>query len=425
METNLTPSGFPEYSLRRAIVHVGLPAFTAALLLGLVLAVSCNGNGGGGVFEVCGNGVVEGAEQCDDGNVLPCDGCSDTCMIESGYICGDGILNAACGEQCDDGNTVPGDGCDENCMSEGCGNGVLDAGEECDDGNVLPCDGCSDTCTIETGYTCGDGTVNASCGEECDDGNVLSCDGCSDTCMIESGYICGDGILNAACGEQCDDGNTIKCDGCSSDCAIEVGYVCGDGVLNASCGEECDDGNTLPGDGCDASCQIEQLSIAGEYDLSIDPVLDTCGFGTTPTTSPMEVIELTQSQVTVNIPIGGAGGECNRENFTRQGNTVTRSESSSQQIGACTVQVDVTTSLTFFGDDTVTGFETNELTALGGDCSGLALPCAVELTVSGSRCSGCFDCVMPSFAAARAGLGSLAAGTGATLDAMRRSIGAD
>jgi cysteine-rich repeat protein len=31
----------------------------------------------------CGNGVIEGAEQCDDGNFASGDGCSDTCQIES------------------------------------------------------------------------------------------------------------------------------------------------------------------------------------------------------------------------------------------------------------------------------------------------------------------------------------------------------
>jgi cysteine-rich repeat protein len=49
----------------------------------------------------CGDGVVCGTEQCDDGNTTNCDGCSSTCTTESGLRCGDGIVNAACGEQCD------------------------------------------------------------------------------------------------------------------------------------------------------------------------------------------------------------------------------------------------------------------------------------------------------------------------------------
>lgn len=36
---------------------------------------------------VCGNGTIEGAEACDDGNADAGDGCSDTCTIEAGWSC--------------------------------------------------------------------------------------------------------------------------------------------------------------------------------------------------------------------------------------------------------------------------------------------------------------------------------------------------
>ena len=49
----------------------------------------------------CGDGVRCGAEECDDGNTTSCDGCSGTCTKEEGAVCGDGIVNAACGEECD------------------------------------------------------------------------------------------------------------------------------------------------------------------------------------------------------------------------------------------------------------------------------------------------------------------------------------
>jgi cysteine-rich repeat protein len=32
---------------------------------------------------VCGNGVIEGGEQCDDGNTANADGCSDVCQVET------------------------------------------------------------------------------------------------------------------------------------------------------------------------------------------------------------------------------------------------------------------------------------------------------------------------------------------------------
>ena len=39
------------------------------------------------VTIVCGNGIVQTGEQCDDGNLINGDGCSSVCMIE-GMLCG-------------------------------------------------------------------------------------------------------------------------------------------------------------------------------------------------------------------------------------------------------------------------------------------------------------------------------------------------
>ena len=64
---------------------------------------------------ICGNGIIEGSEQCDDGNNISGDGCSAACIIE---FCGDGILQAGLGEQCDDGNNINGDGCSAACLLE-------------------------------------------------------------------------------------------------------------------------------------------------------------------------------------------------------------------------------------------------------------------------------------------------------------------
>ncbi len=100
---------------------------------------------------VCGNGIVEAGEQCDDGNTVNGDGCSSTCQLENPpAVCGNGILEA--GEQCDDGNTVNGDGCSSTCQIETpppvCGNGIVEAGEQCDEGaaNGQPGSDCSATC---------------------------------------------------------------------------------------------------------------------------------------------------------------------------------------------------------------------------------------------------------------------------------------
>jgi len=88
------------------------------------------GNAYGGLACVtpCGNGVIEGTEQCDDGvnNNVPCTPlygssciyCSGTCTNVTliGEYCGDSIINGA--EQCDDNNTISGDGCSSTCTTE-------------------------------------------------------------------------------------------------------------------------------------------------------------------------------------------------------------------------------------------------------------------------------------------------------------------
>ncbi|MBA3541466.1 MAG: DUF4215 domain-containing protein [Deltaproteobacteria bacterium] len=65
-------------------------------------------------------------------------------------VCGDGLLDVI--EDCDDGNSVDGDGCTMTCQHEceyTCGNGTQEPGEECDDGNAANGDGCSVACTVE------------------------------------------------------------------------------------------------------------------------------------------------------------------------------------------------------------------------------------------------------------------------------------
>ncbi len=64
--------------------------------------------------DLCGNGILDLNEICDDGNKLDCDGCrSDCSAVETG--CGDGFV---CGtEECDDGNNIDYDGCSALCIS--------------------------------------------------------------------------------------------------------------------------------------------------------------------------------------------------------------------------------------------------------------------------------------------------------------------
>ena len=63
----------------------------------------------------CGDGIVSGSEQCDDGvNDGDYGECGAGCLL--GAYCGDGLLQGR--EACDDHNRVSGDGCSSSCQDE-------------------------------------------------------------------------------------------------------------------------------------------------------------------------------------------------------------------------------------------------------------------------------------------------------------------
>ncbi len=216
----------------------------------------------------CGDGVVDGGEDCDDGNIADNDGCRSDCTLAS---CGDGAVHVGV-EGCDDGNMNDGDGCRNNCQVAKCGDGVVQVGVEgCDDGNQNDADGCGNGCQVGS---CGDGKVQV--GEACDDGNANNFDACLNACTAAKcgdGVVyggveqcdtggpsqqcnanctiskCGDGVVNGAAGEDCDTG--AQSGSCDADCSK---VVCGDGIKNQQAGEQCDDGNVNDGDGCSPAC---------------------------------------------------------------------------------------------------------------------------------------------------------------------------
>lgn len=80
------------------------------------------------VATQCGDGTVNGAEECDDMNAAMGDGCFN-CVVEPLFTCsgmpsvctgtcGNGTVDYAALEQCDDGNTAAGDRCDLSCALE-------------------------------------------------------------------------------------------------------------------------------------------------------------------------------------------------------------------------------------------------------------------------------------------------------------------
>lgn len=282
----------------------------------------------GGEDAVCGNGLLEIGELCDDGGKKDGDGCSKDCLdVDEDYLCldegepcvrvvtcGNGVLEGT--EACDDGDDDGGDGCSDDCseVEEGytcpkpgaecvlepvCGNGMRERGEACDDAQATPTDGdgCDAQCQLEDGFFCppGQACVPLACGdgnrtpdEACDDGDETDGDGCSATCTVESGWycstsgckaICGDGVILGT--EACDDQNKVSGDGCSAACKIEPFFTCDD-LEPTTCITDiaCGDGNRDPGEICDptapdgADCDADCQG----FDTALpDPI---CGDGT-------------------------------------------------------------------------------------------------------------------------------------------------
>ncbi len=97
--------------------------------------------------DPCGDGFLDPDEDCDDGNIIDCDGCSDECVEE---FCGDGKTCPDLEEECDDGNNINGDGCNADCTLPFCGNDIIDAGEECDGADDINCPGsCLSNCICQ------------------------------------------------------------------------------------------------------------------------------------------------------------------------------------------------------------------------------------------------------------------------------------
>ncbi len=191
---------------------------------------------------VCGDGMITGPEQCDDGPAnSPSGTCTTQCTIA---YCGDGFVHA--NEGCDDGNNIDADACLSNCEPASCGDGVVQEGVElCDDGNLNDNDGCTADCTLAS---CGDGVVQPP--ELCDDGNASNADNCLSTCVPAS---CGDGWVQPP--EQCDDGNLSDSDACLGSCEQAS---CGDGHVYVGV-EECDAGGDPTVYSCSETCQDQQV----------------------------------------------------------------------------------------------------------------------------------------------------------------------
>ncbi|MDC0669217.1 DUF4215 domain-containing protein [Nannocystis radixulma] len=194
---------------------------------------------------VCGDGIVDPGEECDDG---PDNADTGSCTVDCAHnVCGDGKVGP--GEGCDDGNDIDGDGCTNACAPSTCGDGIVAPTEGCDDGNADDSDACTSACTPAV---CSDGFLQPGLGEQCDDGPDNADEAaCTTSCQHA---VCGDGhVWTVGGSEECDDGaNNGPGKACNLLCLLNS---CGDG--DPGPGEQCDDGDLDNGDGCSAACELE------------------------------------------------------------------------------------------------------------------------------------------------------------------------
>jgi len=222
-----------------------------AALLGLVLFSSSASHAAG----ACGDGVLDGNEECDGGpGGLYLDGdpanasCSNGSRCYFGFTC----CKFNCqyvgtpGAPCQDGDNCTGpDTCDQVGVCHGGPNAADNT--PCDDG--LFCTGVESCqngeCVSSTGDPC-PGTACNQCQEDTDTCLNLAGAPCSsgDTCVTggtcDGAGTCVGGVFN---NEPCDDGlfcnGTDSCDGGA--CHIHTGDPCGGPDGDSNCSESCDE----------------------------------------------------------------------------------------------------------------------------------------------------------------------------------------
>ena len=212
----------------------------------------------------CGNGVVNGGEQCDDGNRVNGDCCNAVCQYEpsgsacaaDGNPCTDDVCNGA--GTCGVANTAP---CDDGVFCDGadtCSGGACAAhtGSPCSGECQATCNEASDTCADPAGTPCGS------------DGNPCTVDTCT------GGGACGHAAGNAgticrASAGTCDLAET--CSGtsaaCPADQRVANGTVCRAAAGACDLAEACNGAVACPADQFAAASTLCRAS-AGTCDLA-------------------------------------------------------------------------------------------------------------------------------------------------------------
>jgi len=230
------------------------------------------------VVQQCGNGIQEGTEECDDGNLNDGDCCSSTCQYESSST----VCRASAGD-CDVAETCTGDS--ETCPADAKSTDVCrEASGDCD--IVESCDGVADDCPVDSFQpeetSCSNGLF-CNVGETCDGAGVCT-GGSKRDCSISD-------ILGINTCDNNPDNNIFTWDSRNAFTSVcdEDNDVCTDGNALpitstcdvASCGAECDNANPCSDSTCSYdyydSCTDSKLTDYNEDGLlNLLNVEDSC-----------------------------------------------------------------------------------------------------------------------------------------------------
>ncbi len=209
---------------------------------------------------VCGNGIAEVPEQCDDGNVTSGDGCSDVCALEAGGVVDNCpgqpfVLTGAPGavrKMSFAGNTLLQGAGSQG--STGCyywqGPNLVYALKSDIDGSV--------TAQLTSGYARANLAVRSDCGSN---SYQLGCTQREEPGALDLEFpvTAGQWFYLFVDGDR--EGGSLDYGGPFTLDVTVTPAECGNGNLDGA--EGCDDGNTTSGDGCSATCQIEAHPAAG------------------------------------------------------------------------------------------------------------------------------------------------------------------